>query len=226
MSSRIGLAAVMLERGNAAECAALLEQVVADAGDHEVTLRAGALELLVRARATLGDLSGAQARLNELERIAARLDTPALAGSAAFARGTLALARSEFDAAARALESAAAHFERSGAPFETARARAALSGAYTALGLHASAEREARLAAEIDERLRGAPAPAKRGDALTSRQLEILRYICRGMSNSEIAAELRLSDHTVKRHVANVLMRLDLPSRAAAAAFAVREGLV
>ena len=62
--------------------------------------------------------------------------------------------------------------------------------------------------------------------SLTARQLEILRLVAQGMSNPEIAARLKLSDHTVKRHVANLLTRLGLSSRAAAAAYATREGLI
>jgi DNA-binding CsgD family transcriptional regulator len=57
---------------------------------------------------------------------------------------------------------------------------------------------------------------------LTLRENEVVGLIAGGMSNAAIAAELRLSEHTVKRHVANILLKLDLPSRAAAAAFAVR----
>ena len=67
---------------------------------------------------------------------------------------------------------------------------------------------------------------ASRAPALTHRQIEILRFVARGMSNGEIATRLELSEHTVKRHVANLLNRLDLPSRAAAAAYAAREGLI
>jgi DNA-binding NarL/FixJ family response regulator len=47
-----------------------------------------------------------------------------------------------------------------------------------------------------------------------------------GLSNSHIAVDLGLSEHTVKRHVANILLKLDLPSRAAVACLAARqEGL-
>jgi DNA-binding NarL/FixJ family response regulator len=46
------------------------------------------------------------------------------------------------------------------------------------------------------------------------------------MTNAEIAASLELSEHTVKRHVANILTKLDLANRSAAAAFAVQHGLV
>ena len=49
--------------------------------------------------------------------------------------------------------------------------------------------------------------------------------VAEGMSNAAIAAELRLSEHTVKRHVANILLKLDLPSRAAAAALSARPRL-
>lgn len=57
---------------------------------------------------------------------------------------------------------------------------------------------------------------------LTTRESEVVSLIADGKSNAAIAAELRLSEHTVKRHVANILLKLDLPSRAAAAAFSIR----
>ncbi|WP_027052604.1 alpha/beta fold hydrolase [Mesorhizobium erdmanii] len=57
---------------------------------------------------------------------------------------------------------------------------------------------------------------------LTVRESEVVSLVADGKSNAAIAAELRLSEHTVKRHVANILLKLDLPSRAAAAAFSVR----
>ncbi|CAH2397691.1 hypothetical protein MES4922_190371 [Mesorhizobium ventifaucium] len=50
----------------------------------------------------------------------------------------------------------------------------------------------------------------------------MVSLIADGKSNAAIATELRLSEHTVKRHVANILLKLDLPSRAAAAAFSAR----
>jgi DNA-binding CsgD family transcriptional regulator len=57
---------------------------------------------------------------------------------------------------------------------------------------------------------------------LTARESEVVNLIADGKSNAAIAAELKLSEHTVKRHVANILLKLDLPSRAAAAAFSAR----
>ena len=53
---------------------------------------------------------------------------------------------------------------------------------------------------------------------LSSREREVLALVAEGLSNVGIAAELGLSEHTVKRHVANILTKLDLPTRAAAAA--------
>jgi pimeloyl-ACP methyl ester carboxylesterase/DNA-binding CsgD family transcriptional regulator len=61
---------------------------------------------------------------------------------------------------------------------------------------------------------------------LTSRESEVLRLVATGMSNREIAGTLVLSEHTVHRHVANILGKLSLSSRAAAAAQATRLGLI
>jgi DNA-binding NarL/FixJ family response regulator len=59
---------------------------------------------------------------------------------------------------------------------------------------------------------------------LSGRERQVLRLIAAGRTNQSIAGELKLSEHTVKRHVANLLMKLDLPTRAAAAAMAARLG--
>ena len=82
-----------------------------------------------------------------------------------------------------------------------------------------------RLLVVIDAERR-APAkvpPAASLDALSRREREVLTLVADGMTNAAIAQRLHLSDHTVKRHVANILLKLDLPTRAAAAALAGRQ---
>jgi len=61
---------------------------------------------------------------------------------------------------------------------------------------------------------------------LTSRETEILRYVATGMSNREIASTLILSEHTIHRHIANILNKLMQSTRAAAAAHAARQGFI
>ena len=60
---------------------------------------------------------------------------------------------------------------------------------------------------------------------LSDREREVLGLVALGLSNQAIAARLALSEHTVKRHVANLLTKLDLPTRTAAAALAARHGV-
>jgi len=70
----------------------------------------------------------------------------------------------------------------------------------------------------------------RRGDdplgELTSRELEVLRLVAMGKPNKEIAAELAISERTVRTHVSRILRKLRLSSRTQAALWAVREGLV
>jgi DNA-binding CsgD family transcriptional regulator len=70
------------------------------------------------------------------------------------------------------------------------------------------------------------PVPTNGRSPLSRRETEVLRLVAEGLSNREIASSLVLSEHTVHRHVANILRKLTQSSRAAAAAQATRAGLI
>ena len=71
-----------------------------------------------------------------------------------------------------------------------------------------------------------APAAVDGKSPLSTRETEVLRLVASGLSNREIASSLVLSEHTVHRHVANILRKLRQSSRAAATAQATRAGLI
>jgi pimeloyl-ACP methyl ester carboxylesterase/DNA-binding CsgD family transcriptional regulator len=79
------------------------------------------------------------------------------------------------------------------------------------------------LGAFLDEHDRARP-PAE--GPLSTREREVLRLVADGLSDAEIARRLIVSAHTVHRHVANIRSKLGQPSRAAAATYAAREGLI
>jgi DNA-binding NarL/FixJ family response regulator len=124
-------------------------------------------------------------------------------------------------------------FEAAQAPHHAAQARTALAAALAALGRAGPAEREresARITFEALgalgdlERLRLPPPLALAG--LTTREAQVLRLIADGRTDAEVARQLALSASSVQRNIVSLRTKLRLPSRAAATAYAAREGLI
>jgi DNA-binding NarL/FixJ family response regulator len=70
------------------------------------------------------------------------------------------------------------------------------------------------------------PDPPKELDELTSREMDVLRLIAKGLSNAEIGEELFISDTTVKTHVTHVLQKLNLRDRVQAVVLAYKAGIM
>ncbi len=67
--------------------------------------------------------------------------------------------------------------------------------------------------------------PKSRASTLTPRELEVLRYIARGLSKKEIAKDLEVSVKTIDHHSVSLMKKLDLHDRVELARYAIREGL-
>ncbi len=238
-----GMAA--LDAGDAQEAAELADRYLRRYPLRGRIERFPALELTARAASRLGSLDRAEDALAELREIAPRLGTrPARAGQLG-AEGAVAAARGAHDDARRFFEDALDALAPTEAPFETARLRLELAATLRALGRLPAAEREIKTAlatcrelgaaAEIGraetmfERLhrRGAAPENVAGPLreLSRRELEVLELITEGLTNQAIADRLVISEHTVHRHVSNILGKLGAPTRSAATALAVQHGL-
>jgi LuxR family maltose regulon positive regulatory protein len=235
-------ARLALDRGEARRAAELVERLLRQAPAARKLDRAPALELLVRARVARGELEGAAAALESLWKTERLVGTEALRASTELAEGLVEAAGGAHERARMLFEDAVDRFQRSGAPFEVARARIELATSLAALGRTELAEREATAALDRLREL-GAEAEAERarrlleasirgGDdgprlpSVTRREGEVLALLADGLTNAQIAERLVVSEHTVHRHVTNILRKLGLPSRTAAAAWAVRSGLL
>jgi ATP/maltotriose-dependent transcriptional regulator MalT len=233
----LGLARLALDRGDhdtALELAGRMLRRLSDRGPLE---RSAPLELLVRIRCERGEVQEAEAALKELEAIAGVVRTGSLLALVSHARGRVALAAGDLVVAKAHLEDALDLYDGGRLPFEAALARLDLGRALYALGRrrpaldHFETAREsfrslgaatlASRAGTLAEELARADRPAAGVSRLSPREVEVLVLLTRGLSNEEIAAELVLSKHTVRRHVSNILTKLDVPSRTAAAVYAL-----
>jgi DNA-binding NarL/FixJ family response regulator len=225
-----------LARGEPAAAVALLERRLAKtdegsllaaplhAGLVEAALAAGRPDLAGRAAAALGGIAAVGGR----DRIAAM---------SLLADGQVAAATGDGDAA-ELLRAAVNAFARLGLRLEAARARLRLGRALLARfpaeaadvvrGAHAELEslgaaREASQAAAILRTLGlKTPSGPRAVGNLTRREIEVLRLLGEGLTNTEIGARLYISHRTVEHHVARIYRKLDLRTRGEAAAWSVR----
>jgi ATP/maltotriose-dependent transcriptional regulator MalT len=227
-----GLSLLWLAQGRSKSALAAVRRLLAEPRDavHRAQLLPVATEVLL----TDGDPEEAAALAAELTTVAEQFGCAALRAAAAFAVGGVALARGEPAAAVAPLRQAERIWTQLGTPYETARTRVRLGVAFRELGDEDSGLAELTAARRTFADLGAAPAErdvaallgpaAPRG--LTAREVEVLRLVATGRSNTEIAAELVLSEKTVARHLSNIFTKLEVGSRTAAAAFAFEQHLV
>jgi DNA-binding NarL/FixJ family response regulator len=228
-------AVLLIAQGQPAPAVALLNRRLSAIGD--TNLRSvPLLSLLAEALALRGDREGATEAAAKLERIATasgldRIRAVALLARARSQSSDPALAASLYEEAIGLFDAANAPFEaaisrielarvvmatdREAAVAETRTALAALDG----LGATHEADRAAALLRSLGVR---GQTGAKGKDRLTERETEVLDLVARGMTNSEIAQRLFISQKTAANHVSNILMKLGVRSRTEAAAVALR----
>jgi DNA-binding NarL/FixJ family response regulator len=242
----LGRAELAFDRGDLRAAAEHASRYLRHVPTHNRTDRVAGLDVLIRATTGLDDWDGATTALAELMNIAMVVNTVPLKAAASFASGCVELGRGHADTARQHLEDAVDRFLQSGAPFEVGRARTELARALNALGRADDATAEANRAIAVFSELRaeleigrargvleaiataGTPAGATvdRSGGLTRREIEVLRLVAEGLNNQAIAERLFLSDHTVHRHLANILSKLNVSTRAAAVAQAARRGIL
>jgi DNA-binding CsgD family transcriptional regulator len=245
--SLLGRAALALDRDQPEEAAELADRYLRRFAEPGRVERSAGLELAIRALVRQGERDRAANALTELREIAARAQTRPILAAVSSSEGTLAAASGDHDVARRPFEDALDLLAACEAPFEAGRVRLDLAATLDALGRPDQAQREIEAAIEnfreigadgecaraetMLEKLRTTrltrPVEATDGPLgdLSRRELEVLDLVAQGLTNRDIAARLVLSEHTVNRHVANILRKLGLSSRAAAASLAGRHGL-
>ena len=222
-----GLALLRLAQGRADASAAAIRRLVGATGDRAA--RGRILPAHFEIMLAIGDLEEAQRACEELEALCTVFETEVVHAQATQARGALCVRSGEAQAALRHLRESFQRWERLAAPYEAARVRVLIAEACAALGDEEAStlERDAarftfeQLGAKFDlERLDVCRGSRPDACGLSARELQVLEQIARGRTNKWIARELGLSARTIDRHVSNILTKLQVPSRSAAAVYA------
>ena len=230
-----GLALLRLAQRQVDAAEAAIRRVMDEAQDPAT--RSKLVAAAVEIRLAGGDVQGARTAADELASIAAELDAPVLHAMAAAATGAVLLEEGDSRGALDALHHACGVWRELDAPYEHACVRLRVALACRALGDHDTAALEVQAAQAVFTRLGAVhdqarlqalfPTPGHQGPrVLTGREAEVVVLVAAGNTNREIAAELVVSVHTVRRHLQNIYTKLGVASRAGAAAYALEHELI
>jgi DNA-binding CsgD family transcriptional regulator len=229
-----GLALLRLAQGRIDTASAAIRRLTNATSDR--LRRAKLLPAHLEIMLSMGDVEEARLARDELRELAHAFDSDVLRAVVAQADGAIALAGDRAREALDPLRSAFERWQRLEAPYESARVRVLIGHACCALGDDEAAGLEYAAARAAFERLGAGPDQAgldalttavesASAGPLTARERGVLWMISTGRTNKEIAEELCLSERTIDRHVSNILDKLDVPSRAAATAYAFQHKL-
>jgi ATP/maltotriose-dependent transcriptional regulator MalT len=235
-----GLSQLRMAQGHVDSAVAAIRRAADEAGNTQGpgagTPRAKLLGPYVEIMLAAGQVASARAAADELSQIASMLEAPFLHATSAQAIGAVMLGEGKTREALDALRAACRTWRELAVPYEVARVRVLIGRALQQLGDEESAELELDAARTGFSRLGATPDVArveelsrtrsKPPGGLTRRETEVLALIAAGRSNRQIASALVVSERTVARHVSNIFNKLDVSSRAAATAFALKRGLI
>jgi DNA-binding CsgD family transcriptional regulator len=227
-----GLALLRLAQGAGSAAASLMRRAVTEQVDP--LQRARLLPAYVEVMLAEGDVDAARAASAQLEDIVNRWNTDGLQANAALSRGRVAQASGKHETALRAGRRAWQLWQELDLPFEAARARLLVAEACRSLGDEECATLEAEAARDVLTRVGSVSdlvavntlLGRKASVPLSDRELEVLRLVAAGRSNKEIADALVISPHTVARHLQNIYVKIGVPSRTSATAYAFEHALV
>ncbi len=233
--SQPGLALLRLAQGRTDAACAAIRRVVSTTTDR--LQRAKLLPAHIEIMLATGDIQEAGNACRELKDIAETFETDVLRAMAGQARGAIDLAEGDARAALGPLRRALKVWRQVGVPYEAARVRMLMGLTCRSLGDDEAAELELDTARAVFAQLGAAPELARldslgKGPTsvhpppLTTREFQVLRLIAAGKTNKAIAAASSLSERTIDRHVSNILSKLNVPSRAAATAYAYDHKLI
>jgi DNA-binding CsgD family transcriptional regulator len=230
-----GLALLRLAQGRAEAATTAIGLALDET--HDSLSRCHLLSAHVQIMLAVDDLSAARTAADELTRIAADLGAAVLQALSAQSVGSVRLAAGDGRAALTDLRRAWTTWRDLDAPYGAACTRTLMGLACRQLGDEDGAALEFDAAAWVFRQLGAEPDLARvealsqgsassNVDALSGREREVLALVAAGRTNRQIATELLISEHTVRRHLQNIFVKLDVPSRAAATAYALRHGLI
>jgi len=183
-----------------------------------------------------GEVDAARTAADELSALAAAGTASLLRALAGRAQGAVRLAEGDAASAIEALRESCIEWQALQAPYEAARAEMLIGLACRQLGDEVTAAMELDAVRRVFEQLGAAPDLARLKElsatqrrlpaGLTAREVEILGLVAAGKTNRAIAEALVISDHTVRRHLQNIFVKIGVSSRAAATAFAFQHDLV